>query len=100
MRPWGLTSDDLEKLKKRLADVDKEIEEVGKEVAENDKLLQKERQDDAAVANGQPMLTIDDLLAEYRERIRLREEELKKLKERREQQERELAAVGAEPIDL
>jgi len=98
--PGGLTSDDLEKLKKRLADVDKEIEEVGKEVAENDKLLQKERQDDAAVANGQPMLTIDDLLAEYRERIRLREEELKKLKERREQQERELAAVGAEPIDL
>lgn len=99
--PAAMTSEELEKLKKELEEVDEEIAEVKKDVDENDKTL-KEQEGQGGQAGGQQtkVLTMDDLIAQYKERIKERRRELERLKARRQKQQQMLARLGAETVKL
>lgn len=91
----------LQELQQRLTDLDKAIANAEAEVAENDKVLQREQ----GKAQPEPIepaaaKTVDDYIAEYEAAIAEREQRLRALENRRAEQEQQLASLGANPISM
>jgi len=95
----SIKTNELEKLKRQLADRDDYLERLEKMAEENDKALRK-LHDIPALAPAPAAKTVDDLIAEYKDKIAVRDQAIERLKRKISQQQIELARLGADQIDL
>eukprot|EP00419_Tripos_fusus_P055931 CAMPEP_0172812424 /NCGR_PEP_ID=MMETSP1075-20121228/10031_1 /TAXON_ID=2916 /ORGANISM="Ceratium fusus, Strain PA161109" /LENGTH=870 /DNA_ID=CAMNT_0013651985 /DNA_START=95 /DNA_END=2707 /DNA_ORIENTATION=+ len=91
-------SDELQRLKEELSGIDGEILDLSKEIAANDELIYGNLAEDDKLGDG--VLTIDDLINQYKDRIAQRKKDLAELKARRRRQDEQLARVGVSPVSL
>lgn len=82
---------ELERLKAELAAKDEEIQQLGGEVKGNDDRLQDELATNSTEA---PTDSIDDLIAEYRQKIVLRDQQIERLRKRLQEQQEQLEAAA------
>lgn len=91
-------SDELERLKEELSGLDSEILDLSNEINANNQLIYGDIADDAKLSDG--VLTMDELIQQYKDRVEQRKEDLASLKARRKQQDEQLARVGVSPVSL
>jgi len=92
-------SRELEQLREELAGLDDMIRDLREEIANNDRLITGEWEDEEDL-DDDGVTSIDDLIQQFRDRIAERKEELEKLKATRKAQDAQLARVGAAPVNL
>jgi len=92
-------SDELDKLKAQLADLDAYIKELEDQEAKYDKKL-AEKMPNAAPAAAPGVKTVDDLIAEYRAKIAQRQARVKELLESISHKQAELARLGDVQMSL
>lgn len=93
-------SEKLEKLKTRLAEQDAEIKALKAKREQNSHTLEKAILTTGGSTPPSGLQTVDDLIAQYNANIQQKDKEIQALKRDIEQQDQELASLGANQISL